>query len=175
MPGRNIFTVLEETAKNHGKKEALHQPLGTKGGGGYRAYSWDEWLTASREIAVGLHALGMVKSETGCILCETRAEFYLVDLGVMGAGGVAAALYTAYPVPDLARDIGKSAPRFLFVEDAATLLAISGSLTEQGAALPEHVILISGEQTGAHSLEDLRQLGRTTLLRDPGAFARIQE
>jgi long-chain acyl-CoA synthetase len=174
MAGRNIFTVLEESVKKHGEAKALHQPLGAKTGGGYRSYSWNEWLTASREIAIGLRALGLLKGEIGCILCETRAEFYLVDIGIMGAGGVAAALYTAYPMPELARDIGKSGARFLFVEDPKTFSALSAALVEQGTPLPEHVVVMTGEASGGLSLENLRQLGRDALARDPEIFIRIQ-
>lgn len=175
MPGRNIFTVLEESAKKFGNLKALYQPTGSKAKGGYRSYSWTEWLTISRDIAAGLRTLGLIKGEIACILCETRAEFYLVDIGIIGSGGVAAALYTAYPIPDLARDIQKFGPRFLFVEDLKTLSALSAALTAQGASLPEHVILISGQQSGALSLEDLGRLGRETLGRDPTFFARIQD
>ena len=175
MPGRNIFTVLEETAKKYGDAKALHQPLGAKGGGGYRSHTWNEWLAASREIALGLRTLGLAKGEPGCVLSETRAEFYLVDLGIMGAGGVAAALYTAYPMQELARDIGKLSPRFLFVEDPKTFSVLSSALAEQNIGVPEHVILMTGQQSGAFSLDELRQIGRETLQRDPGAFARIQE
>ena len=68
-------------------------------------------------LPLGLSALGLQKGEIACILSETRAEFYLVDLGIMGAGGVSAALYTAYPMPELAANIEASGRRFLFVED----------------------------------------------------------
>src|ERR1700760_1597188 len=139
MPGRNVFTVLEETAKICGDAKALHQPLGAKSGGGYKTYTWNEWLKSSREIALGLRSLGLEKSDIVCVLCETRAEFYLVDLGIMGAGGVSAALYTAYPVGDLARDIGRAVPSFLFVEDPKSLKALLEALEEQGIAVPQHV------------------------------------
>ncbi len=88
MAGRTVFSVLEETAAQYGNAMALYQPMGTKAGRQYRTYSWNDWLRTSREIALGLRSLGLVKGDIVCILSETRAEFYLVDLGVMGAGGV---------------------------------------------------------------------------------------
>ncbi len=175
MAGRNVFTALEETARREGDAIALHQPTGSKANRGYRTYTWNDWLGSAREIALGLRALGLKKGDIVCILSETRAEFYLVDLGIMGAGGVAAALYTAYPMPDLARNITGAAPRFLFVEDTKSLDALSSALSAQDDTLPEHVILMTGEQSGALSLEALRQLGREALERDASAFTRIQE
>jgi long-chain acyl-CoA synthetase len=175
VPGRNVFTVLEQTAAQYGDAIALYQPIGSKSGGGYRTYTWNEWLQASREIAMGLRSLGIGKGEIACILCETRAEFYLVDLGIMGAGAVATALYTAYPVPELARNIQAAAPRFLVVEDDQTLSNLESALQEQGATLPQHVIVMIGERQGAISLEALRLRGREALERSPAEFARIQE
>ena len=175
MPGRNVFTVLEQTAKQHGDAKALHQPLGTKAGGGYRSYTWNEWLQISREIAMGLRVLGLRKGDIVCILCETRAEFYLVDLAVMGAGGVAGALYTAYPMPDLAQSVANADPRFLFVEDAKSLSALSAEVAARNGVMPEHVVPITGEQPGTLSLAQLQKLGRDALESDPAAFARVQE
>src|SRR5689334_20215498 len=158
MPGRNVFTVLEETAERRGDAVALYQPVGGKANRGYRTFSWNEWVRCSREVAVGLRALGLSKGEIVFILCETRAEFYLVDLGIMGAGGVAAALYTAYPMPDLARNIQTVEPRFLFVEDTKTLEQLLRALETEGIEAPEHVIVMTGEQEGALSMEDVRHL-----------------
>ncbi len=167
--------MLEETAQQFGGALALHQPVGSKASQGYRTYSWNDWLRISREIALGLRTLGLTKGEIVCILSETRAEFYLADLGIMGGGGVSAALYTAYPMPDLARNVSAAGPRFLFVEDPKTLTELSSEMDSQGLALPQHVILMTGEQPGRLSLENLQQLGREALERDSCAFTRVQE
>jgi long-chain acyl-CoA synthetase len=173
MPGRTVFTVLEETASKQGDALALYQPIGGKAGRGHRTYSWNEWLRASREIALGLRALGLRKEEIVCTLSETRAEFYLVDLAVMGAGGVSAALYTAYPKSDLAKNIRSVAPRFLFVEDAKTKAELKAAVAQEGDFWPEHVILMAGDEEGALNLEALRVRGQEALRRDAQAFTRL--
>ncbi len=175
MAGRTVFTVLEQTARQYGDAEALHQPVGTRANLRYRSYSWNEWVRISREIAVGLRAFGLRKGEIVCILSETCAEFYLVDLGIMGSGGVAAALYTAYPMPDRVRNIQQAEPRFVFVEDAKTLAALRNAVEAEGTSLPQHVILMSGEETGAMPLEALQRRGREEMEGDAAAFTRIQE
>src|SRR5579875_1081303 len=175
MAGRTVFTVLEHTAAQYGNAIALHQPLGSKSGKGYQTYTWNDWLNHSREIAMGLRALGLQNGDVACILSETRAEFYIVDLGIMGAGGVAAALYTAYPMPDLAKNLHSAAPRFLFVEDAKTLDKLESAVADRGDAMPEHIILMIGEGPGAHSLASLQKLGREAMERDPASFDRIRE
>ncbi|MBV9406528.1 MAG: AMP-binding protein, partial [Acidobacteriaceae bacterium] len=156
MAGRTLFTVLEETAARYGDAAALHQPSAGKTNRRYRTYSWNDWARASREIARGLLALGLRKGEVAAILSETRAEFYLVDLGIMGAGGVAAALYTAYPPAELARNLVQAQPRFLFIEDTKTLASLKSAVAAQGGTMPQHVIVMTGETGGAMSLDDLR-------------------
>ena len=94
---RTVFTVLEETAHRQGNALALHQPTGVKDAAGYRTYSWTDWLQMSRELALGLYSLGLRRGDVACVLSETRAEFYLVDLAIMGVGGISAALYTSTP------------------------------------------------------------------------------
>jgi long-chain acyl-CoA synthetase len=175
MPARTVFSALEDTARQYGDAVALYQPSGGKARGGYRTYSWNEWLRTSAEIALGLRALGLRKGEIVCILSETRAEFYLTDVGIMAAGGVAAALYTAYPMPDLLRNIQSIAPRFLFVENAKSLAELTGIAETQGVKLPEHVVLMTGEGTAVTTLDELQHTGRQLQERDPSALSRLKE
>ena len=175
MPGRNVYTVLTETATSCGDAIALHQPTGKKEGPAYRQYTWNDWVKISSELGLGLRALGLVKGDIVCILSETRAEFYLVDLAIMAAGGVSAALYTAYPMADLVRNIQATNPRFLFVENAKALADLSAAAEQQDVRLPEHVILMTETAPGHQSLASLAQLGRDLLARDPAALDRIQD
>ncbi|MBV8070078.1 MAG: long-chain fatty acid--CoA ligase [Acidobacteriaceae bacterium] len=175
MAGRTVFTVLEETTARYGDAMALYQPIGSKAGRQYRTYSWNDWLRTSREIALGLRSLGLAKGDIGCILSETRAEFYLVDLGIMGAGGVAAALYTAYPMDELAKNIQASEPKFLFVEDAKTLSSLSAAVAAADQQMPPNIILMTGEQAGALSLEALQGRGRELQQRDPAITERLAQ
>ena len=175
MPARTVFTALEDTARQYGDAVALYQPSGGKAGRAYRTYSWNEWFRIATEIGLGLRARGIRKGEIACILSETRAEFYLTDIGIMAAGGVAAALYTAYPMPDLLGNIQSIAPRFLFIENAKSLAELVSLARAEGATLPEHIVLMTGEQTGRTTLEQLQQTGRQFQDRDPSALSRMKE
>ena len=123
MSVRTIYRVLEETASQYGPLPALHQPAG---GGKHRTYTWNEYRDIAREIACGLRALGIGKGDIVALHSETRAEFYLADLGVVANGSISAALYTSLPPAEHVRTIEVAAPRALIVEskrDAKALRA----------------------------------------------------
>jgi len=171
MNSRTVYTVLEETANKLGEVPALEQPL-TKGQ--YKTYTWAEYRTAVQEIACGLRALDVQKGENVAIYSETRAEFYLVDLGIMAAGAVSAALYTSYPLPDLIGNLRNSDARMVFVEDPKSMRGLRDAAAAQGLSL--RFILLSGDagDQAATTLDDLRAKGREVMATDPARFEAIR-
>ena len=101
MGARTVYSVLEDAAQAHVDAPALHQPIGK---GKYHSYTWAEYKRAAEEIACGLRRLGIGKGDVVALSAETRAEFYLADLGILTNGSIAAALYTTYPVPEQVGD-----------------------------------------------------------------------
>ena len=169
MNARTIYAVLAEAADSYKDASALHQPLGK---GKYRTYSWAEYHVAVQEIACGLRRLGIGKGDIIALHSETRAEFYLADLGVMANGSIAAALYTSYPLPDQIRNLRASAPRAIFAENPETMRALIEAAGEP--ALAARWFLLTGEAEGAVTLEQVRAEGRQALAEDPQAFEKIR-
>ncbi|HLG96193.1 MAG TPA: long-chain fatty acid--CoA ligase [Bryobacteraceae bacterium] len=168
MSSRTIYSVLEEAARKHGKLPALHQPVGN---GKYQTYSWIEYKQAVQEIACGLRRFGINKGDIVALQSETRAEFYLADLGIMAAGCIAAALYTSYPLPNQIANLRASDAKAVFVEDPKTMQALMEAAGEQPLAV--RWILLTGECQDALTLEQLRREGRRALSKDPEAFDNI--
>jgi long-chain acyl-CoA synthetase len=164
-----MYAVLEETARIRRHAPALHQPIGK---GKYRTYTWIDYVQAVQEIACGLRQLGIQRGDTVALCSETRAEFYLADLGVLTNGSIAAALYTTYPMPDQANNIKATRAKAVFVEDPKSMLALLGA--DGGKTLAGlHWILLTGEREGTMTLEQLRAKGRAALKKDGQAFEKI--
>ncbi len=153
---QTIPEVLRATAARYPERMALRQP----GKGGVQTWTWSEYLQAAEEIAAGLYALGLAPGDHVAICSETRAEFYLVDQGILTNGSVAAALYPSYPAAELVRTIQLAGAKALFVEDPKMLKALK-------AAPVGHFILMTGEAEGAVSLASLRSHGRRAAEIDP--------
>jgi long-chain acyl-CoA synthetase len=172
MSNRTLYSLLEEAAKQHGKSVALYQPTGSKTGPKYRDYTWTEYRDSAREIASGLRSLGIGKGDVVALASETRAEFYIADLGVISNGSIAAALYTSLPPHELVPNIVGSEAKAVFVEDAEMLKALRNA----GApGDPLIWIVLTGTAEGAITLDDLRQRGRAEMTRDPAYFDRVRD
>jgi long-chain acyl-CoA synthetase len=165
---RTVYNMLAGTAELLGGAPALHQPIG---GGRYRTYSWQEYRQAAEEIAAGLRSLGVVAGDIVGIASETRAEFYLADIGAMTNGSVAAAVYTSLPPADQVRTLKACDPKAVFSENPRTLAALESAGL---AALTVPRILLTGEQSNAVTLARLREMGREAMRESPGLLERIR-
>jgi long-chain acyl-CoA synthetase len=143
-----------------------------KAAGKYTVYTWNEFRDITREIALGLRAIGIKKGDIVAIYSETRAEFYLVDVGVMAGGCISAALYTSYPMADQVRNLRVAAPKAMIVETPKALAELRQAM---GAEPVEAAwIVISGATDGAITLDQLREQGRRLAAEQPGIFDRVQ-
>src|SRR5580658_10433403 len=144
MGPRAMYAVLEQAAQLYGSAPALHQPIGK---GEYQTYSWTEYKCAVREIACGLRKLGIGRGDVVAIHAETRAEFYLADLGILANGSIAAALYTTYPLPDQIGNLRSSDARAVFVEDPKSMQALMDAAERSPlqSPLPVQWILLTGQ------------------------------
>ncbi len=101
--------------------DAARPILREKQRGVWRAVTWAELGRQMRAIGQGLRGTGFKPGEVACMLAETRLEGVYVDLGIQGAGGIAAGIYPgagAELVADILRDC---AARVLFVQNEEQL------------------------------------------------------
>ncbi len=165
-----MYAVLEQAAQRYGNAPALHQPIGK---GKYQTDSWIEYQRAAEEIACGLRSIGIGKGDIVAIDCETRAEFYLADLGVMANGSISAALYTTYPVREQIGNLRASGARAVLVETAKGMEELIAAAGEP--PLPVQWIVLTGEAPkDVLTLDSLRDAGRSAMAEDPKLFDNIR-
>lgn len=172
MPYTTVFSVLDHAASGHGKATALYQPIPGSKPTKYREYSWTEYRQAAIEIACGLREMGVNAGEFVALYSETRAEFYLADMGVMANGSIAAALYTANPVVENLRAVRTIGAKVVFVEDPKTKRMLFEGMRDDPMEITW--ILLDGEEPHTLTLDQLRQRGRDAMGKKPTLFAQIQ-
>ena len=165
MASRTVYSLLDEAVDKWGNAPALHQPAGNQK---YRTYSWIEYRQAVREIAAGLWELGMQRGDVIGLGSETRAEFYLADLGVITCGAASAALYVNSPAAEQVGLLKRCRAKLLFVEDPKMMNVLKAA---GGGGLGIPWVLMTGEAEGALTLDRLRENGRKALATDNDLFS----
>ena len=140
--------------------------------------TWREADQAAREIAAGLCSLGLAPGVRVALLCQTRLEWVLCDVGIAMAGLVSVPIYPSSTPKQCNFVIEDSGASAAIVEDAQQ----SDKLAELVRGRPEFKIVCidppearadaaagSGE-AAALTLAGLRDLGRTWMAANPGAI-----
>jgi long-chain acyl-CoA synthetase len=170
MSPRNVFTLLEESASQWGDAPALHQPVPGDARQKHTVYTWKQFRDIAREIAAGLHRLGIRRGDILALDSETRAEFYFADFAIMATGATAAALYTSYPPAEHVKTLQACDAKLVFVDTPKTYKAL---MSAGASELPVQWILLTGESDGAMPLAELRALGRDAMAEDSKYFEKF--
>lgn len=142
----------------------------------------DRWVTTSWHdagqwglaIAAGLWALGCRHGDRVAIIAETRFEWSLIDLAILGFGGVVVGIYPSSTAEQVHYQLEHSESRLVFVEDSAQLAKVM----KHRAELPRLETIVSLAPTvGSQDPDDglaprldldaLAALGRERLHREP--------
>src|SRR6185312_16574898 len=144
-------------------REAYRYPVGDQ----WRSMTWRQAGERVKAIAAGLVSLGLHREERVGILCNTRVEWLLSDLGILSAGGATTTVYPSSTAEECAFILADSETRYVFAEDQKQL----DKLVAHKAELPEleKVILIDGNGDGqwSMSLAELEAKGAELLAKDP--------
>jgi long-chain acyl-CoA synthetase len=164
----SLAELLGRRVRDTPDREAYRYPVGEQ----WRSMTWRQSGERVRAIAAGLLSLGLDREDRVGILCNTRVEWLLADLGVLSAGGATTTVYPSSTPEECAYILADSATRYVFVEDDHQLV----KLAKHRAELPRltRLILIDGTPGDAHkdwvmTLAELEASGAAHLARDPRA------
>src|ERR1043165_10193509 len=140
--------------------------------------TWRQTGERIKAIAAGLLSLGLDREDRVGILCNTRVEWLLADLGIMAAGGATTTVYPSSTAEESAYILADSETRYAIVEDDSQLK----KLVDHRAQLPKlaKVILIDGapaDRLGGWvmTLPELEAAGAAHLAKDPRAVDEVVE
>jgi long-chain acyl-CoA synthetase len=138
---------------------------GTRSGSWY-TLSWSQCGARTQAIASGLRSLGVQRGDRCGLLCSTRPEWILIDLGILSAGAATTTLFPTSPRGELGYILRDAGVRVLFVESPDLLDKV------RGLDLPdlEHVVLVEGRADDAMKLDDLERQGVKADQAEPDAF-----
>lgn len=164
---RTVYRMLQQSEATWGAAVALRQPLGQ---GQYREWSWRGYRQAAEEVAAGLRTMGVGLGDVVGLASETRAEYYIADVGVMTNGSIAATVYTSMPAADQVKTLKACEAKVVIIESEKML----GVLEAAGLSeLDVPRVLLSGAAVGTILLAQLQEMGRKAMEADGELMARI--
>ncbi|MBA3541871.1 MAG: long-chain fatty acid--CoA ligase [Deltaproteobacteria bacterium] len=166
----SIAQLLAKRVQDTPDREAYRYPVGDKDE--WRSMTWRQAGERVRAIAGGLLSLGLEREQRVGILCNTRVEWLLADLGILSAGGATTTVYPSSTAEDCAFILADSETRYCFVEDVKQL----AKLREHRGDLSglQKLILIDGspdakDKDWVMTLSELESAGAAHLAKDPKA------
>jgi long-chain acyl-CoA synthetase len=145
--------------------------LNYKSDGRWISISSDKMLARAKNIAAGLHAIGIRRGDRIALLSESRVEWTLTDAGCIFGGVIDVPIYPTLTPPQvryILRDSGASA---LFIEGPEKFYELKEVLAE----CPQVKQIVFFDRAGMKApdglaLDELEKLGREFQQQNPGAL-----
>ncbi len=170
-PFRSVVEVFHHRVKESPEIEGIFG----KGPSGWYALTWKEVGARARRIACGLHALGLEKGSRCSILCNTRPEWVLVDMGILCAAGATTTIYPSNLPDDCAYILENSGSVYCFVENGTQAAKLVQERARLGGV--KKVIWIDGQPDTSDpwmmSLAELEKQGEAWDKAHPGEYERV--
>ena len=131
-------------------------------GSGWKQVSWKQFGEQVRQVSMGLRAIGLQNEERVAILCHTRYEWVVADMGILGAAGATTTIYPSNLPEECEYIINDSSTRYVIVENdeqAAKLIAVRAKIPGV-----KQVINIDGKTSSDGwiiSMNDLMEKGKS--------------
>jgi len=169
----SVAALLAHRVRESADQDAFYYPDANEA---WRTMKWTEVGERVRAIASGLKDLGVKPEERVAILCSTRIEWILCDLGVLSAGAATTTIYPSSTPQESAFIINDSGTVVVFAEDDDQV----DKLQQMREEMPQvrQVITLAGSTSDdgwVLRLEDVEDRGRAYDEKDPEDFDRIVE
>ena len=157
---RSVPDILHFRVEETPDGDAFYYPDANES---WQTVKWGQVGKRARDIAMGLHALGVEIEDRCSILGITSMDWVMADLGVLCAGGATTTIYPSNTPEECRYILADSKSKVVFVDDdkqAAKMLKVRDQLPNL-----EKVVVFNGTPSTDGwiiTMEDLETLGRAT-------------
>jgi long-chain acyl-CoA synthetase len=137
---KSIYELFQNTVKTRGDRVAAQYKVA----GAWRDVTWNEMRAISEKVSAGLAALGVQKNDRVSIVSETRIEWVLADVGILGAGAATVPIYHSNTADDCEFILGDAGSVIAFVEDKEQVEKLR-SIREQIPNVKKIICFAAGE------------------------------
>ncbi|HEX8706797.1 MAG TPA: long-chain fatty acid--CoA ligase [Pyrinomonadaceae bacterium] len=165
-----LVQMLERTVRLHNKADALNY----KRDGAWQAIPSAQMLARARNIALGLHSLGIRHGDRVALLSENCPEWTLADAGCLIAGAIDVPIYPTLTPSQVCYILKDSGARVLFISNRAKFDQLENVLG--GCTELEKIIFFDGHEAidpNMLKLSEVEERGRKLGVREPGLVAEL--
>jgi long-chain acyl-CoA synthetase len=120
--------------------------------------TFGEYRDRVRDLAAGLHGLGVKRGDTVGFMLTNRPEFHLLDTAAMHLGATPFSIYNSSAEDQVAYLLADAACRVVIVQDAFLPTMQAAMARTDGVA---HTVVLDTEAPGTISFDQLESAGRT--------------
>ena len=165
-----LIDVFTRAAAVHHRPDALNYKSGDR----WIPISSDEMLERVKDIAAGLHAIGIRHSDRVALLADSRVEWTLADAGCLFASAVDVPIYPTLTPPQVQYILKDSGANAIFLANREKFLELKEILAD----CPEvkHVIFFDADgvtPADGLTLAQLEERGRELEQHDAGLIDRL--
>src|SRR5215813_4408716 len=146
--------MYERVVRDYPKPDTLNY----KRGGAWHSISAADMLRRGKEIALGLHSLGVRQGDRVAIVSESCVEWVLADQGGLFAGAVTVPIYPTLTPPQVQYILEDCAPKVLFVETQEKFDEICD--VAKSCRCISHIVLFHPGSSTESNLVTLAELAR---------------
>jgi long-chain acyl-CoA synthetase len=114
------------------------------------SFTYGQYAARVRELAAGLHSLGVRRGDTVALMLVNRPEFHVADAAVMHLGAVAFSVYNTSSPEQIAHLFANAANRVVVTERRFLANVLAARTPDI-----EHIVLIDGSDAGTITLDDV--------------------
>ena len=165
-----LIDVFKRLTRVHKRPDTLNYKSGDR----WVPVSSDELLSRVKDIAAGLHAIGIRHGDRVALLSDSRVEWTLTDAGCLFASAIDVPIYPTLTPPQVRYILNDSGSSALFVANREKFLELKGILGE--CPQIKHVVFFDAEGVTPEdglTLAQLEQKGRELEQTDPGLIDRM--
>jgi long-chain acyl-CoA synthetase len=162
-----LVEIFEYAVRTHKRPDAVNYKRGDR----WVSISSDELLRRIRNVALGLHSLGVRAGDRVALLSESRPEWTLSDAGCLFAGAIDVPIYPTLTPTQVRYILRDSGARVLIVANEEKFREVREVLAECPAL--ENIVFIepaSGQDVKGVSLAELEQRGAELAKQQPELF-----
>lgn len=159
-----LVEVFEHAVRTHNRPDAVNYKRGDR----WVPISSDELLRRIKNVASGLHSLGVRAGDRVALLSESRPEWTLSDAGCLFAGAIDVPIYPTLTPTQVRYILKDSGARVLIVSGEEKFREVREVISECAAL--DHIVFIeppSGQDVQGVSLAELEQRGADLAKQQP--------